>query len=210
VTDIQAEKEKILKFTQNKFINEGFYKTTMDEIATELQMSKKTIYKYFPSKEKLVEEISEDFITCATTDLDDIIHSRDNVIVKFVKLLNMYSSRMMSHSDKWYRDLQLHMPHIWHKVDKFRTERILSITIILLEQGRKEKLIEPYPPEIIIASFISTIRAVVNPEFILMNKFSMQEAFKYTFEMLLNGILTEQGKEKYLKTKKLFETEVKR
>jgi len=210
VTDNRVEKEKILRFTQEKFINEGFYKTTMDEIASELQMSKKTIYKHFPSKEKLVEEISEDFITCATTDLDEIINSRENVIVKFVKLLNMYSSRMMRHSDKWYRDLQLHTPQIWIKVDKFRTERILSIVKILLEQGRKEKLIEPYPPEIIITSFISTVRAIVNPEFILRNKFSMQEAFKYTFEMLLNGILTEQGKEKYLKTKKLLETEVKR
>lgn len=205
-----AEKEKILKFTQNKFINEGFYKTTMDEIASELQVSKKTIYKYFPSKENLVQEISENFISCATSDVEIILKSRDNVVVKFVKLLNMYSNTMMCHSDKWYRDLQVHMPYVWQKVDGFRTEKIFSIVKVLLEQGRKEKLIAPYPPEIIIASFVNTIRAIVNPEFILRNKFSMQEAFKYSFEMLLNGILTQQGKEKYLKTKKLFETEVKR
>jgi AcrR family transcriptional regulator len=176
----------------------------MDEIARELQMSKKTIYKYFPSKEKLVEEISEDFINCASFDVNCIINARENVVVKFVKLLNMYSSRMMHHSEKWYRDLQLHTPHIWHKVDNFRTERILTIIKILLEQGKKEKLIEPYPTEIIITAFISTIRAIVNPDFILKNKFSMQEAFKFTFEMLMNGILTKQGKEKYQKTKEQF------
>ena len=45
------EKNKIIERTEDKFFRDGFYKTTMDEIATDLSMSKKTIYKFFPSKE---------------------------------------------------------------------------------------------------------------------------------------------------------------
>ena len=78
----------------------------------------------------------------------------------------------------------------------------------LLEQGKREKLVENYPSEIMVSAFVSTIRAVMNPEFILANKFSMQQAFKYSYEMLLNGILTELGKQKYQETKKLFEKEI--
>ncbi|MBK7254925.1 MAG: helix-turn-helix transcriptional regulator, partial [Ignavibacteria bacterium] len=54
--DIKAteEKEKILNYSRNKFHREGFYKTSMDEISSELHISKKTIYKYFSSKEKLL------------------------------------------------------------------------------------------------------------------------------------------------------------
>jgi hypothetical protein len=48
----------------------------------------------------------------------------------------------------------------------------------------------------------------MNPDFILANRFSMQQAFKYTFELLLNGILTPQGKELYEKTKIRFEKEL--
>jgi AcrR family transcriptional regulator len=207
MTEIYPEKEKILRFSQKKFLNEGFYKITMDEIAKELQVSKKTIYKYFPSKEMLVEEISEDLISGINCQLDSIIDRKENVVVKFARALNMYSNKMMYHNEKWYRDLQLHMPHIWQKIDKLRTDRVYSGLKILIEQGRKEKLIENIPSEIIITSFISTIRSIINPDFILKNKFSMQEAFKYTFEMFLNGILTKQGKEKYLKTKELFQIE---
>ena len=207
MTEIYPEKEKILKFSQKKFLNEGFYKITMDEIAKELQVSKKTIYKYFPSKEILVEEISEDLISGINCQLDSIIDRKENVVVKFARVLNMYSNKMMYHNEKWYRDLQLHMPHIWKKIDKLRTDRVHPGLKILLEQGRKEKLVENIPSEIIITSFITNIRTIINPDFIFKNKFSMQEAFKYTFEMFLNGILTKQGKEKYLKTKELFQIE---
>ncbi|MGH2575586.1 MAG: TetR/AcrR family transcriptional regulator [Ignavibacteria bacterium] len=202
------ERDKILKFSLDKFTSEGFYKTSMDEIARELQVSKKTIYKYFPSKQKLLHAISEDLIYCVRCDIEDIIDTDESVIVKFVKIFNVYSSRLMKISDKWYRDLQLHAPEIWRNIDRLRTERIYSVMHKLLKQGKREKLIEDYPTEIIVASFVATIRAVINPEFILRNKFSIGQAFRYTFEMLMNAILTKQGREKYLKTKQLFEKEL--
>lgn len=208
MTEVQLEKEKIIKFAEDKFFSEGFYKITMDEIAQELQISKKTIYKFFPSKEKLVEEISDDVINSVCGNVEKIVDCGENVVIKFVKMLYMYNNNLVKFSDKWYRDLQLHTPHIWQKIDKMRTEKIYMGAKKLLEQGKREKLVENYPSEIMVSAFVSTIRAVMNPEFILVNKFSMQQAFKYSYEMLLNGILTELGKQKYQETKKLFEREI--
>ena len=202
-----AEREKIIKFAQQKFFREGFYKSTMDELAKELQISKKTIYKYFPSKEKLVEEISSD-LTCSTdSEIAGIIEARENVVWKFVKILKMYSHRLVNFSDKWRHDLQVHSPYIFENLTKYRSEKIYSILNKLIEQGKKEKLIKNFPNEIIIACFNSTIQSVVNPEFILINKFSMYQAFVFTFEMLLSGILTQKGLEKFNKMKEEFEIE---
>lgn len=208
MTDINPEKDKILKFAQQKFFSEGFYKTTMDEISRELQMSKKTIYKYFPSKEKLVEEITDEMLNDAQCEIGAIIDSEDSAVIKFVKMLNKYMTNVNKFSERWYRDLQLHTPHIWKKIEALREEKILRGSKKLIEQGKREKLIEHYPAEIIIAAFISTIRTVMNPDFILANKFSMQQAFKYTFELLLSGILTVQGRELYEKVKLRFEKEL--
>jgi AcrR family transcriptional regulator len=208
MTDINPEKDKILKFAQQKFFSEGFYKTTMDEISRELQMSKKTIYKYFPSKEKLVEEITDVMLNDAQCEIGAIIDSEDSAVIKFVKMLNKYMTNVNKFSERWYRDLQLHTPHIWKKIEALREEKIIRGSKKLIEQGKREKLIEHYPAEIIIAAFISTIRTVMNPDFILANKFSMQQAFKYTFELLLSGILTVQGRELYEKAKLRFEKEL--
>ena len=56
------EKEKISNYSQEVFFKSGFYKITMDEIAQGLRVSKKTIYKYFPSKHILLETVVKAFI----------------------------------------------------------------------------------------------------------------------------------------------------
>jgi len=54
-----AERLRILEHSMEKFKSVGFIKISMDEIASDLKMSKKTIYKYFHSKEELVEKSLE-------------------------------------------------------------------------------------------------------------------------------------------------------
>lgn len=205
----QEDRKRILTHTKNKFHREGFYKTSMDEIASELHVSKKTIYKHFPSKEKLIEEVCSD-TSCEIMDkMEAILEVDDDVVVKFVKLLNMHSNFTVNISEKWLRDLSVHAPGIKKKIDSVKTEQINKVMKKLLEQGKKEKTIENFPSPIIIAIFNSSLMTVLNPEFVLNNKFSIQDAFKITYELLLNGILTETGKEKFKKTKALLAKEIK-
>ncbi len=192
-----GEKEIILDYARGKFISEGFFKTTMDELACELGVSKKTIYKFFPSKENLVEAVAESQISNITCDMEKVIDEKVNVVTKFAKIFDVYSSRIMCCSEKWYKDLQVHAPHIWQRIEKVRSERINESLNKLLKQGKREGLINNIPPEIVVTSFIATIRSVMNPDFVSQNKFTMREAFEYSFEMLLNGILTIHGKKNY-------------
>ena len=202
------EKDKILEYAYSRFIAEGFFRTTMDELANELGVSKKTIYKYFPSKEKLVEDIAEGIISQTKCDMEEVIDAKTDVVSKFVKILDVYNSKIIRCSEKWYRDLQIHTPHIWKRIEKIRSEKIYESLGKLIKQGKREGLIAGYPPEIVITSFIAMVRSVMNPDFIMQNKFSMKEAFEYSFEMLLNGILTTQGKNKYFSQRRKDSKEV--
>ena len=49
-------KEKIIQKATEMFLKLGFKSVTMDDIACEMCISKKTIYKYFQNKETLIEE----------------------------------------------------------------------------------------------------------------------------------------------------------
>ncbi len=173
----------------------------MDEIASELGVSKKTIYKYFPSKEKLLEEICDGTSCEVTGKVDEILEGNDDVVVKFVKLLIMHSNFTMNISDKWLKDLTIHAPHIKKNIDEMKNQNINKVLKKLVEQGKREKLIENYPTPIIIISFTSALLAATYPDFLIKNKFTLHNAFKITYEMLLNGILTEKGKKKFEKAK---------
>jgi AcrR family transcriptional regulator len=187
------EKQKILDFCSEKFITEGFYKTTVDEISQEIHISKNTIYKFFPTKEKLVWAAIENIISKITAKINIVLDSDDEALEKLVKMLGILSSNIIRFTDKWIHDMQIHAPALWEKVDKIRQEIMYRNISKIIRQGQKEKVFKDYPAELIITIFVSSLRGVVSPQFLLNASFTNREALRYTLEILLNGILTEKG-----------------
>ncbi len=201
-----TEKEKILYFTHAKFITEGFYKTTMDEIARDLQMSKKTIYKHFDSKEVLLENVCSMRMKLMEEFLDEVAESDDDAITKFLKIIHKQKSMSMNCSPVWFRDLEVHAPHLSKEFAKVRQDKVTKVMSKLLEQGKREKVVEHVPVDIVITALNGAIEAVTHADFVLNSKYSFHEAMRITAEIFFNGFLTELGKEKFSNTKKVFES----
>ncbi|MBZ0204653.1 MAG: TetR/AcrR family transcriptional regulator [Ignavibacteria bacterium] len=200
-----TEREKILYFTHAKFITEGFYKTTMDEIARDLQISKKTIYKHFESKEDLLGSVCDARIEMIHKFMDDIVDSDEDSITKFLRILNKQKSMSMNCSVTWFKDLQVHAPHLAKKFDEVRSNKVTNMLVKLLEQGKRENMIEDVPNDILITAINGAMEAVTKADFILNSKYSFHEAMRITAEIFFNGFLTPLGRDKYSNTKKLFD-----
>ena len=198
--EIEDDKTRILKYAQNKYLAEGFYKTSMDVLASEMQISKKTIYKYFATKNHLVEAVAQDIMKYLSINFDKIVNKEQNAVLKILSLLNFMSKSILRASDKWIVDIKEHKPALWNKIDRFRSKKILVILSKIIEQGKIEGYIEDKPNEIIITIFITSIREIVNPAFLSVNKFTIQDVLPVTFEILLKGILTEKGIELFYKS----------
>jgi AcrR family transcriptional regulator len=198
--DAMEEKEKILEAVQEKFFKEGFYKTTMNDIAVELRMSKKTIYKVFPSKDDLVNAIARRFTQQMKGKILPILESDKNAVEKLTGLITLLSNTAGKIGDKMFGELKNHFPAVWQKVDSFRTEMMYGNITKVIDQGKKEGLFIDFPTPIVMNVLISSIRATVNPEFIINNNFSMIVATQTTFKIVIGGILTEKGKKIFNKT----------
>ncbi len=188
------ERTKILIHTQSRYLKEGFYKISMDNLAIDLRKSKKTIYKYFPTKENLVEEVVRFTMNIVSEKIDAIISSDSDVINKITGITETLGFFITQFSEKWLSDIKIHMPAIWEKIDNFRTKKIYTVFSKIIEQGKKEDIFLDKPNEIVITIFVASLRAIVNPEFLYHNKFSYKEAMYIAFEILFNGILTDKGK----------------
>lgn len=194
------EREKILIHAQLRYLKEGFYKIPMDELAVDLRMSKKTIYKHFPTKEKLVEEVAHFTMGMISEKVDGIVSSNADSIRKISNLIELLGLFITHLSDKWLSDIRIHMPAVWERIDTFRTKKIYLVFSRIIEQGKEEKIFLDLPNEIIITMFVASLRAIVNPEFIYNNKFSHKDAMKIALEILFNGILSPKGKKLFKKT----------
>ncbi len=194
------EKEKIIAYSKDTFLKNGFYKITMDEIASGLRISKKTIYKYFPSKNKLVDTVVKVFQTNIKKKLNRIVNEQDNSILKIKALASFVANLSFNISQKMLYDLQTYRPDLWKKIDDFRSTAIKEVWVNIINIGKKEKCIVNKPNDIIITVILSSISEVINPKFLLNHNYSMKEAFEITFEIIISGILTEKGKKLYQKS----------
>jgi len=195
-----SEKEKIMLHARERILKEGFYKITMDEIATRLRISKKTIYKYYRSKDELINDVINEHKKFIETTISEIFNSDSNSVEKLFQMVQFFSQLALRIGENLLNDMRLHKPELWKEIDEFRKNIILANIFRLIEQGKKEGMIVDQPTEILVAIYISAITGVVNPDFIMNNKFSIQQAFNSVFEILMSGIFTPQGNELYKKS----------
>jgi AcrR family transcriptional regulator len=193
------EKSKITNYAEKTFLENGFYKITMDEIARGLSISKKTIYKYFPSKNRLVDEVISLFQLRTKSKIEQAIANESNSIAKIKALANIFAELSIKLNQKLLFDVQTHRPDLWEKIENFREKLIRRIWEDIINQGKKEKYIIDKPNDIIITIIYSAIRSVINPAFLLNHNYSTKEAFKITFDIIIMGILTPKGLQVYNK-----------
>lgn len=198
---MNEEKEKIIEFATQKFMAGGFYKTTMDQIAAEMHVSKKTIYRNFTSKEELVREIAVRFLSRNSKMIDDVVKIRCNAVEKLFKIFQTVGSIVLKINLEAINDIHHYAPDVWKEIDDLRTKKMLSFLSGIVKQGQREGYFIKKNKEIIVTIFIASLRSVVNPMFVLNNSFTMIEALRETIEILMLGILTDKGKKEFNKLK---------
>lgn len=205
---MNEEKQKIIDTATEVFLSEGFYRIPVDELAAKLKMSKKTIYKHFPSKDILVKEVALSFIRKLSRSIEEIFIEEMNAIEKLIKMFAFIMKTLMGVNRKFLSDLENYAQDVWKELDEFRSKFMMAHLSKIIEQGKKEELFIDKPSLIIITIFISSIRGVINPEFLIHNRFSVKDAFLFTIEILMNGITTSKGKKlfKRFKLEQLNET----
>ncbi|UQD55768.1 TetR/AcrR family transcriptional regulator [Flavobacterium sp. K5-23] len=110
-------KEKIIAKASELFLKLGFKSITMDDIACEMCISKKTIYKYFCNKEVLVEETTALIHKEVHQTIDKIVSMDYNAIEENFKIRKMFSEMFKSSSETSpIYQLKKHYPEIFEKV----------------------------------------------------------------------------------------------
>lgn len=194
------DQTKIIEQIEDKLFKEGFYKTTMDDVASELGMSKKTIYKFFPSKDDLVMAITKHFMNGMKNKIVPALNSDKNAIEKLSELINILAKASEKVSPKRMDEIRKYFPNLWNEIDKFRTQMMFGNITKVIDQGKAEGLLIDYPTSIIMNVLVASVRNIVNPDFILNNNFSIIEAARYAFKIIIGGIVTEKGKKIFNQT----------
>ena len=109
-------KEKIIAKATDMFLKMGFKSVTMDDIACEMCISKKTIYKFFSNKEALIEEGTAIMHHKINTLMDEVVSKNYNAIEENFKIREMFKEMFESLDHSPAYQLKKHYPEIWDKM----------------------------------------------------------------------------------------------
>ena len=182
-------KTKILEATIKVFNKKGL-KFTMDDIASELSMSKKTIYTVFKDKETM-------FYQMVDYCFDNIKRSEEQVINDDSLSTVEKIRRILCVLPEGYKDIdfrQLYLlkdkyPKIYFKIEE-RLENGWESTISLINQGVEEGSIRPVKIQVFKTMMEATIEQFFQRDILIANQISYQEALDEVVNILVDGIVS--------------------
>jgi len=108
-------KDKIINKAKEMFLRLGFKSITMDDIACEMCISKKTIYKYFSNKDILIEESIQMVHKEVHETIDKIVSKNFNAIEENFEIKRMFKEMFKSAESSPIYQLKKHYPEVYAK-----------------------------------------------------------------------------------------------
>lgn len=144
-------REKIISKASDLFLKLGFKSVTMDDIATEMCISKKTIYKYFCHKEILIEQSTEMVHKAVHEVINTIVQKNYNAIEENFEIRKTFKEMFKGSDTSPLFQLKRHYPEIYQKVIDRELQQCSMCFRQNIEKGIAQEL---YRPDLDIESYI--------------------------------------------------------
>ncbi len=128
-------KEKILEKAIDMFLNYGFKSVTMDDLAQEMAISKKTIYSHFKNKTQLVQETTSEMFTSISEGIDAICALEKNPIEELYDIKKFVLLHLKGEKSSPQYQLQKYYPKIHNTLKQKHFEVMQSCIVINIERG---------------------------------------------------------------------------
>lgn len=188
--------QRIVAEARRHFLRHGFRGVTMADLATELGMSKKTLYAHFLTKADLVQAVLRNKFEDIETELQSITAGCST---DFLTALHQMLACLQKHTNElqpsFVRDMQRASPELFQFVENRRREMIQRYFGTLFTEGRKRGMIRrDVPVDVIIAMLLAATQAIVNPPALAEFGLTPATGFDAITTVVLEGVLTMKGR----------------
>ncbi len=188
---------RILEKASEMFLSMGIRSVTMDAIASELGISKRTIYELFHDKDDLVVQALRQMIINHNNEMLGIITGSDNVIEAIVLIMRMESQRRMHFTKVFSEDIKKYYPVVYTSFYSCKESlKEFSASYRLLEKGIKEGIFRKGLRIDLVDNFLhEVINLMHNSERIRMMNPQGPEVLDNIFLPYFRGLCTQRGLE---------------
>jgi AcrR family transcriptional regulator len=196
VSDPARPRDFILAAARRYFFENGFRRATMDELAGELGMSKKTLYACFTSKHELLRAIILQKLGEAEVDFSAITRSAGGDFLedlrRFLDVIHRHSQEI---TPQFVRDMHREPPEFFELIQTRRHEMIRIHFRQLLTRGREQGIVrEDIPAALVIEIVLAAVQAILIPVKMMELNITPRAGFAGIIQVVMEGVLVPKAK----------------
>jgi AcrR family transcriptional regulator len=189
-------RQRIVDAARVHFFSHGFRGVTMDDLAEELGISKKTLYAHFPGKFDLLEAVLADKFASVEGTLKEVTraHARDFPAVLQALLAGTHRE-LDELKPPFVRDMRQKAPEVFKLVERRRAALIQRYFGKFFVEGQRAGMVrKDVPAKLIIEILLAMVQSIMNPP--KMEELGMmpKEGFAGILKIVLEGALTSKGR----------------
>lgn len=172
----------------------GTKSITLDDIASRMGISKKTIYSCCPDKKNLVDRIVVDYLSSHRADAERVRAESRHAIDEVLQMARLARARMEQVSPAFLFDLNKYYPDIWARFEQYRTQEIFGQVVDVIKRGQQEGLFRTdLDTEIVAAMHLQHIRLLTEPGQQPRPERPVGDMIRHIISIFLQGIVTRKG-----------------
>lgn len=188
-------KQQIRQAAEKLFLRYGIRSVSMDDIARELGISKKTLYQQVDNKSVLVQEIIETRHAEEQAEIKVYKKNAATAVEEMVLVARYIVDRMRVLSPSFRYDLEKYYPIIHKKLETFHHTFYLKKIEENIKKGKKEGLYRKNIDERIIARlFMGMMSIISQDQFFPVHEFPLDDLVRRSFIYHMRGIISPQGR----------------
>ena len=191
-------KENVLSAVADLFLKYGVRSVSMDDIAHNQGISKKTIYQYFDDKNDLVNQVSKMVLEARMAEYREISVKASNSIEELYTMSILLRKHFSEINPALMYDIQKYHPQAWSLFLKHENDVVYHSVIDNLERGIEEGYFRSEINAKVLARFrVEQIQVSFDERLFPKDQFDFTDVQVQLFDHYVHGLLTESGLELY-------------
>ena len=184
----EGHRSLIIEKSLDKFRKYGIRRVTMDEIARDLRLSKKTLYQHFPDKESLVKACIERNVEQILPEVAAVLTETGSAVDRIHRVWKILEKIPRLITVELMADLRSDYPQLWEEIDA-RRHAVVGRVEAVLERGIASGDIRPgIHPKVVMRMMFAVMERVLNPDVLTAGEFSPQEALTTIVTVATRGM----------------------
>lgn len=196
-----GRKAEILARVREYFVAQGYSGWTMDDLARELGMSKKTLYVHFAGKDALLTAMIEGIAADIREEADGLLAHRELTFAeKLHALVLVIVERLSGLRPETLAELERFAPALLQRIQEVRGRTIPYVFGRFVEAGQLAGFVRPDPPPAVaIEFFLQAMQGLMQPASLQRLRLEPEKLVPVAIDLFFGGLLTPLGRRHYEK-----------